>query len=195
MRIKDIEEKLISVALEIAKEGKGYIFVIKEKSVQYEILIEQDVKSFNIFKEEFRRRLKLLAEHDGACIIDLSGNLIAYGVKISKTIVFPGFGTRHGASLTASLQKNTVIMASEEDRKIKVFKNGKMVMQIDALEKGIEKRIPEALRIFESIGVGTLGTLGTSIFVPTIGIALIPGIIFFGGSYWIFNKLRELESK
>src|SRR3989344_5736425 len=87
---------------------------------------------------ENQRRLEALALLDGACIVDKNGSLIAYSAKIINTKVFKGFGTRHSAAYTASLNKNVAILASEEDRKIRIFKNGKLIMQIDPMEKNIE---------------------------------------------------------
>ena len=189
MKIEKIKKKLVEIALEIAKEEKGCLFVIEEKPVDYKNLVNQDIKSFSIFDNQSRRRLKLLGTHDGACIFDLEGNLIAYGVTILNIKVYPGFGTRHSAAYTASLYGNTIIMSSEEDRKVKILKGGKFIMQIDALERNVEKKAGEAVSWLESTGVGTLASLGVSIFAPAIGITLTSGIIVFGASHYLVKQL------
>jgi hypothetical protein len=65
-------------------------------------------------------------------------------------------------------------MVSEEDKKVRIFKAGKMVMQIDPFQKGVEKSVPEAVNVLESVGAGTIGAIGTSILVPSLGIYLVP---------------------
>lgn len=187
---QEIEKLLIDTALKIAKEGKGCIFILKEKPFDYDLLIEQDIKPFSIFENQ--RRFLLLGSHDGACIIDLNGNLINYAVhiktdKMSKTLM--NFGTRHNSSAVASLPGNTVVLASEEDKKVRIFKLGKMIMEIDPLAKNIQYKTKEAVNILESIGVGSLVTLGAITAIPTAGITLIPGIIVFGSSYFLIKLL------
>lgn len=188
LNCKEVEETLIQISLKLAKEGKGCLFVIEEKSIKYEILINQDITPFNIVDDKNRRRLELLASHDGACIINPNGNLIAYGVNISNVKVFNGFGTRHSAAYTASLFGNTAIIASEEDKKVRIFKKGRLIMQIDSLERGIERKSSEISNILESLGVGALGVIGTS-SLGFVGIALMPGVIVFGGAYYLLKKL------
>jgi DNA integrity scanning protein DisA with diadenylate cyclase activity len=187
------EEDLIKVCLKIAKRGEGALIVVGE--VSYKPLVEQAVKSFDITKNP--KLLESLALMDGAVIINELGFMTAYGVKIKANKVLKNFGTRHSAGLSASLIKgNTSFVVSEEDRKIRVFKKGKMVMQIDSLEKGIENNVSKIGKVLETIGVGTIGTVGTGILASSVGLAglsLIPGVIIFGGAYFLIQKLRELE--
>lgn len=189
----ELEKVLIDIAIKIAKREKGCLFVIKNNGISYEPLIKQDVKPFNVIEDQ--RRLEALALLDGACIIDSKGLLIAYAAKIKDTKAFSGFGTRHSAGYSASLNNNTSILASEEDKKIRIFKNGKLVMQIDPLEKNIEYRTKEAVNILESIGAGSIATIGTSLIIPTLGITLVPGIIIFGSTYYLIKLLRKKEDK
>lgn len=188
-----IEKFLIDVAIKITREGKGCLFVIEEKKVDYDLLIEQDIKSFNILDNP--RRLEALAILDGACIIDLKGNLIAYGVNITNIKSFKGFGTRHSAGYTASLLGNTSIVGSEEDKKVRIFREGKLVMEIDSLTRNIEHRTNEAVNIMESIGFGTLGTIGATALAPHLGITLIPGIIIFGSAHYLIKILLSKPHK
>ena len=67
---------------------------------------------------------------------------------------------------------------------------GKMIMQLDALEKNVEKDISEAVHVLESVGAGALGAIGTSLLVPGLGIALLPGIVFFGSAYYLGKLLH-----
>jgi len=45
--------------------------------------------------------------------------------------------------------------------------------------------------MLESIGAGALGTIGTGLLLPTLGIALIPGILVFGSAYYLGKLLTK----
>ena len=191
--LKDIEEKILKIAIEIAKSGEGCLFVIGENA-KYSKLIKQKFTKLNIFENGAEKILKGLAVIDGAVIIDKKGNLVDYGVMIRNTKPFVGYGTRHAAAFTAS-KGNVVILGSEEERKIKIFKEGKYIMQIDALQKNVEKEIPMMSKVLESTGAGLIGTIGTAVLAPTLGVALIPGIIVFGGSYYAIKSFFDKYGK
>lgn len=193
-KIQDIEEKIIKISLEIAKNGEGCLFVIGD-NISYDDLIKKNAIKLNIFEKGAEKILKGLAVIDGAVIIDKKGNLVAYGAMIKKAKPFLGFGTRHAAGMTASKNGNISILASEEERKVKIFKEGKYIMQMDALQKGVIKSASTASKILESTGAGFLGTIGTVTLAPTFGIALIPGMIIFGGSYYAIKSLLEKNGK
>ena len=129
---------------------------------------------------------------DGAVLISKDGMMKAYGIMVKAKKTFKNFGTRHSAGLSASLGKeNTVFVVSEEDRKIRILREGKMVMQIDALQKNVEKSVSNAATILESIGIGTIGTIGTGLLAPSLGIALLPGVILFGSAYYLLKYLNK----
>jgi hypothetical protein len=182
-----VEKKLIEIALRIAKKGEGCLFILGMP--EYETLIEQKITGINIFDQV--KLVEGLAKIDGACIITEKGILIAYGALIKNTKAFANYGTRHAAAYTSS-KKGVSILASEEERKVKIFKNGKLVMQLDALEKGIENRAADAVGLLEAVGFGALGTIGTTLFVPAVGISLLPGILVFGGSYYALKSLLKM---
>jgi DNA integrity scanning protein DisA with diadenylate cyclase activity len=190
---KKVEEILIEIALKIAKQKKGCIFVIEDKPIKYNLLMEQDIKTFNILDNQ-QRRIETLAMMDGAVIISPEGDMKAYAAQIANVKPYTNFGLRHSSAYTASLPGNTVILASEEDAKVRIFKNGKLVMQLDALEKNIQTKTSDAVSILESIGVGTLGTIGASLMVPTLGLSLIPGILIFGTSHYLIKQLNQTKN-
>jgi len=64
-------------------------------------------------------------------------------------------------------------------------------MQIDALEKNVEKSVSGAIKMLETIGAGTIGAIGTSLLVPSLGITLLPGIIVFGSAYYLGRLLTK----
>lgn len=182
----DLEELLIQVGLRIAKRGEGALFVVGD--VQFKVLIDQSVPPFKAVENP--KLLESLALIDGAVVIDKKGMVRAYGAMIKSTMTFKNFGTRHSAAISASKKPgNLAIIISEEDRKIRILKKGKMVIQIDALQKGVEKSVPKAIELLESIGAGTVGAIGTGLLVPSLGIALLPGVLLFGSAYYLGKML------
>ena len=190
-KMRELEETLIQVGLRIAKRGEGALFVVGD--VEYEPLVEQSVPSFDICANP--KLLESLALMDGAIIIDKNAKMKAYGVMIKSTKTFKNYGTRHSAGLTASKNGNLVVIVSEEDKKVRILKDGKMIMQIDPSQRNVEKSIPVAVNVLESVGAGTLGALGTTLLAPTLGMALLPGIVIFGSAYYLGKKIFPRKEK
>lgn len=184
---KALEELLIQVGLRIAKRGEGALFIVGD--VEYQTMMDQSVPSFKI--DSNPKLLESLALIDGAVVINKEGYVVAYGAKIRSDKVFKNHGTRHAAGISASKKGNLVVLVSEEDKKVKILKNEKMIMQIDALEKNVEKSVSGAVKVLESVGAGTIGTIGTGILAPTVGLAFLPGIIIFGSVYYLGKVLHE----
>jgi hypothetical protein len=188
---KKIEEVLIQVALRIAKRGEGALFVVGK--VEYKPMINQSVPPFKAV--ENLKLLESLALMDGAVIINCSGFVEAYGVMIKSRRTFKDFGTRHSAAFSAAVGDNLVVIVSEEDKKVKILKKGKMVMQIDALQRNVEQSVPAAVKVLETVGAGTVGAIGTSLLIPGFGLALLPGIIVFGSVYHLAKIFAKKEKK
>jgi len=188
-------KKIIETCIKIARRGEGALVVYgKLSSKAHKPLIKQNVKPFKI--ETNPKLFESLALIDGAVLVNDEGKVYAYGTKIKSTRILKNFGTRHSAGLSASAYSGVeVFVVSEEDRKVRIFKNKKLIIQIDALEKGMEKKSSEINNLLESIGIGTLGTVGTAILAPAIGISLIPGVIIFGGAYYLIKRIKESEKK
>lgn len=190
-KFKELQEFLIQVSIKVAKRGEGAIFVVGG-NVLHKPLVKQTVPPFNVRSNP--KLLESLALMDGAIILDEKGTMVAYGTMIKSTKVYPDFGTRHSAAISASKKAELVVLVSEEDKKVRIFKAGKMVMQIDPFQKGVEKSVPEAVNILESVGAGTIGAIGTSILVPTLGIYLVPGIVLFGSAYYLAKEIKKKMS-
>ena len=184
---KKLEETLIQVGLRIAKRGEGALFVVGE--TKYSPLVNQSIPPFKAIENP--KLLESLALMDGAVIITKKGFVSAYGVKIKSTKVFKNFGTRHSAGLSAATGDNLVVLVSEEDKKIRILKKGKMIMQLDSLQKNVEKDVSKAVQIFETIGAGTVGAIGTSLLFPPLGVAILPGILFFGSAYYLGKIINK----
>lgn len=183
-----IQKVVLEAAVELAKKGEGALFIIGDH-VNYEVLLKQKIFSFNVQDAGARKILVSIATIDGAVIISSKGEVTAYGAMIKKTKPFIGYGTRHAAAVTAASNGNTSILCSEEERKVKIFKKGKLIMQIDALQKNIEQEIPRISLFLETIGAGFLGTIGATALAPALGLAFLPGVIIFGASYFAIKKM------
>lgn len=188
---KELKQTLIQVGLRIAKRGEGALFIVGE--TPYKTLVRQSVPPFKVVENP--KLLESLALMDGAVIIDRKGIMKVYGAMIKTTKTFKNFGTRHSAALSAAHDDNLVVIVSEEDKKIRILKKGKMIMQIDALQKDVEKEVSHAVELLESIGVGAIGTIGTSLLIPALGITLLPGIIVFGSAYYLGKILLKKSKK
>ena len=184
---KKIEETLIQVGLRVAKRGEGALFVVGK--IDYKPLVDQSVPPFKIYENP--KLLESLALMDGAVVINGEGFMEAYGVRIKSKKVLKNFGTRHSAAISAAKGDNLVVIVSEEDKKVRILRKGKMILQIDALQKDVEKSVPQAVKVLESVGAGTIGAIGTSLLIPTVGIALVPGVILFGSVYYLGRFLRK----
>jgi len=185
--LKELEKTLVQVGLRIAKRGEGALFIVGD--VDFKPLVDQNVHSFKVVDNP--KLLESLALMDGAVIIDKNGFMKSYGAMINNTKTFKNFGTRHSAALSAAKGDNLVVIVSEEDRKLKIIKEGKMVMQIDALQKDVENSVPKAIELLETVGAGTIGAIGTSLLIPALGITLLPGIIIFGSAYYLAKMLSK----
>jgi len=188
-----LSEELIKVGLRIAKRGEGALFVVGE--VEHTPLVDQKIPPFKAIDNP--KLLESLALMDGAVIINQNGFVSSYGSKIKSTKVFKNYGTRHSAGLSASLNKGVVsFVISEEDKKIRVFKQGRVVMQIDSLEKGIEQKVPEINQFLESIGFGTVGSLATTAITTSagiVGISFLPGVIIFTSIYLLVKNIKNIN--
>ena len=191
---KELEEFLVKTGIKIAKSGKGALFVVKEGELKYSNLFPQDIVSFDILKEP--RRFELLAIQDGAMIIDSNGNLLSYCANIEEVKTIQGFGTRHVAASTASIN-NIAISISEEDKKIRIWKKGKIIQEIDPYAKDIENKvqqITEISKIAESVGFGAMSGTGTVLLAPFIGLSPIAGVTVFVATTaltYVITKLRD----
>jgi len=186
----EIEKIVLEVALDLSKAGEGALFVIGDK-VDYKRLMKQKFADFSVFDSGSKKLLKSLATIDGAVIINTKGVVIDYGVLVKVTKTISGYGTRHSAAISASKNKNICVLCSEEEKKVKIFRDGKYVMQMDPLQKDVNKGIPMVVSVLESVGAGTIGAIGVATLAPTLGIALIPGVLVFGSGYYVFKKLIE----
>lgn len=193
IQMEELNEEIIKVALRICKRGEGALIVVGE--TEYTPLVEQEVPSFNVIDNP--KLLEILCLMDGAVIIKNNGMLEAYGAKIKSGFTWRNFGTRTSAGYSASIKEGTTAyVISEEDARLRIFKSGKLILEIDGRVKDIEKKIPEISNVMESVGGGTASILGVSVLAPAIGIVITSGITIFvvvtGVSYFM-KKAKEFR--
>ena len=56
-------------------------------------------------------------------------------------------------------------------------------------------KIVNAVNVLESVGAGSIATIGTSILAPTLGITLLPGIVIFGSTYFLIKLIRKKQNE
>jgi DNA integrity scanning protein DisA with diadenylate cyclase activity len=190
---QEIEKTIIETCIKIGRRGEGAIIVLGE--AKYKPMVEQRMNTFNIVTNP--KLLEILSLMDGAVVVKLDGILEAYGCKLENNLksVLMNFGTRHSAGMYASQTKGTtVFVVSEEDRKIRVFKEGKIIIEIDSMTKGIEKNTSEITKILESVGIGTMSVIGAGLLAPVFGIVIVSGVTVFvavtGVSYFIKKAVQ-----
>lgn len=187
-----INEKLnvdiLKTCIKIAKLGKGALIVVGD--CEYKNLINKKKKPFK-FTKNLDFFIKSAIE-DGAMILNEDGYVQAYRVWIINLprLVLKGFGTRHATAMSvSSINENIAYLVSEQHKKIKVFKKGKLLFQVDPFEKDILKNLPSTTKILEFAGAGTIGTFGAGI-LGLAGVSLIPGIVVFGSLYEIIKRFK-----
>ena len=187
-----LQEEIIKIGVDIAQKGEGALFVISD-NVKYKTMLKQKIQPFNVLEPGAKKILLSIGMIDGAVIVNKRGIVMDYGALIKSKKVVQGYGTRHSAAVSASMYpESTAILVSQEEKKVKIFKQQKLILQIDALEKNVKERISQANHILESVGVGTLASIGVATLTP-IGIAVVPGIIVFGAPYYLYKKLTSKE--
>jgi len=205
---KEIVKFVLEISMEFGQEKKGSFFVITDRDIKkhYKLLYPDlfNGKDINIKQKEATRLLKKLAELDGAIILSDNGKIINYGAEIIKTSVYKGYGTRHSAALGISkIPEVTAITASEEDGCVRIFKAGRLLVEINPLTK-----TPKTLsdRISDMITNPNLPLLGGGGLASlAFGVNPLMAAIIFTGSYIItkggmislgdFLKSREKSEK
>ncbi len=146
----EIIEAVINIALEIGREGRegkhvGTAFIIGERDQIMKFAKQMIINPFNGYPEnmrniidpELKETIKNLAQLDGVFMIDNKGIIISAGTYLDINTNIPeiknlkGFGTRHRCA--AAITKHTkaiAVVVSESGGKIRIFKNGKIMMTL-----------------------------------------------------------------
>ena len=187
---KKVISQVTQLVNEMANKKKGSFFIITKSDIsnKYERLYPDlfSKRKISIFRKETQTLLLALLELDGAIVVDNSGIIIDYGVKVKKTKILLGHGTRHSAARGISSVPNVMsIISSEEDGKVRIFRNGEMVAEINpksGKSKMFFERIGELFSKPE-LQVATAGGVASILLKISPWIA---GIVFTGS--WIVTK-------
>ena len=173
---EEVYNFLLETSKEIAKKKLGALFVIGEKRKFrriYEPLYPQVIESHRIFEKGAKELILKLAELDGSFLISDDGTIIAFGARIIKSKALPGFGTKHAAAvgITAHIKNSCAILVSEETQWIKVFKNGKIILEMDS-SKTPETVMRNVVAFLTDNDTALLATAGASAaimgFIPVV---------------------------
>ena len=190
-KLSRLEEELIKIGITIAKKNEGALFLIGDH-IPHKKLIHQKVNKFNIFKAGAKKLLLSLSMIDGAILINKKGTVYQYGAKVPSNKVYKGFGTRTSAGYSMSFRKDTTaILVSQEEKKIKLFKQGKILFQIDALEKNVEKEVSELNILLQTLGVSSVPTVIGASGLLTVNVPIATGILVFGVPYYLYKRFME----
>lgn len=185
MNKRKVYGTLLTIAKNIARSKEGALFVIaptdKFKGL-YDLLYPQLFSKHYLDEEGIFRVIEKLAILDGAVLISNSGEIVAYGAKIKKTKTVPGYGTKHAAAagITSYVKDSTAILVSEEINWIKIFKNGKIVLEMDSEEN--PKSLEQKIISFLSEGDTALLT-AAGVSAAFLGSAALIPVTIVGGTY------------
>ncbi len=173
---EDVYSFLLETSKEIAKRKHGALFVVapshKFEGV-YEPLYPQAISSINIFDKGAKELIVKLAELDGAFLVDDEGIVVAFGARIKKSKVLPGYGTKHAAAvgITSHIQNCSAILVSEETGWIKIFKKGKQILEMDSAKtpKSLMHKVVAFVSDNDTTLLATAGVSAAVIgFIPVV---------------------------
>ena len=143
----DIIESVVEIALEIGREGRegkkvGTAFVVGKRDDILKHTKQLIINPFFGYPEESRKitdprireTVKELAQLDGVFIIEDDGTILSAGTYLNIDEVYladipQGLGTRHRSCAAITKKTNAIaVLVSESGGKVKIFKNGKIVM-------------------------------------------------------------------
>lgn len=191
-KLQQIQKLCIDMAIDVVKAGEGGLFVIgdtKHYSTLFPNFFENQKAS--VFDKGMNKVLVKLGQIDGAVVIDSSGFIKAYGAHLARQSPLPGHGTRHAAAKGISMQPGiTAVLASQEGKVIRIFKNGVQLIEINPYTKGVDTQMDKIVNFINrpEAALVTGAAVGSSV----LGVALLPGIVVFAGSYYIANKIFKL---
>ena len=145
----EVFEKILSIALELANQGRegkavGTIFVLGDSEKVTENIKQMIFNPFKGYKPEERNILLVNLEDtlkeysllDGCIIIDSDGVVQAAGAYISTSAniedIPKGLGARHMAAASITAASNAIsITVSESTGDVMIFKNGNIITRIE----------------------------------------------------------------
>src|SRR5659263_54117 len=135
----EVMRNILNISKKLAKDNKGALFVVADRQKIdgfYRYHYPQIQFAGNLLSKGMGAVVEKLATLDGAIIFSPEGEMIAYGSRILKSETLLGFGTKHAAARGITLfdESITAVLVSEESGWIKVFQNGDIVLETDAVD-------------------------------------------------------------
>lgn len=195
----DIHSEVMSIILNIskrlAKEKQGALFIVASReSIHDNYLPHYPQITFadKLMSEGMASVIEKLATLDGAVIFTPDGELVAYGSRILKSQTLVGSGTKHAAAKGYTLYdtSSTAILVSEESGWIKVFQNGKIVLETDSVD--IEpSTLDKVSRFLTNKDMALLASAGISM---AAGLVTAPTLLIVGGAYLMVKTTGSVIS-
>ena len=192
---QEVYNQILDFSKTISNKKEGALFVIaKDNKFKglYEKLYPQIIDHANIFEKGAKELILKLAELDGAFLIDNKGNIIAFGTRITKSKVLPGYGTKHAAAvgITEYIKDSTAILVSEESGWIKVFKTGKLIIEIDPTKNTPPSIMHKIISFITDNDTALLATAGASAAI----MGVIP-VVVVSGTYLAIKTTSNIIKK
>ncbi len=145
----EVFDAILNIALELAFKGRdgkpvGTIFVLGDDEKVMQLSRQMIINPFqgypeedrNILDPKLRETLQEFAAIDGAFIIQEDGTVVTAGRHLNAASDDPellkGLGSRHvAASGITSVTDAVAIVISESTGAVRIFKSGKMMMELD----------------------------------------------------------------
>lgn len=200
-----VQKDVIKACMDLAIQNveHGCIFVIdlnSSKRTKYYTKVFQSLrgehgKLLSVRKEEDKHIIKHLATIDGATIIDRNGEMREFGVTLRNPSTFRGHGKRHAFALGTSKLPNMVcVLASEEDRRVRLFRDGVCVADLDSTTYVPASMRHKLVDVLDTPLSKVLIASGIATSILTLN--PIPAIVTITGSSVIvsygFDKLKKL---
>ncbi|MGC8479450.1 MAG: diadenylate cyclase [Candidatus Micrarchaeia archaeon] len=200
-------DRIIEECFNLSSDQKeGCLFVVETENIKTKYykdyntdIYKKNGKKLSVLNKKDKTTIKLLAGLDGAMIINKKGELVHYGATLINSDKFVGHGKRHAFALGTSKKINGVvsILASEEDKHIRAFKNGACIFDIDSNSKLTSSKKQIIADVLATPLSKTLIASGIATSVLTLN--PLPAIITISGSYVIvsegFDRIKKIFNK
>ena len=195
MKKSKVYDTILQIGKNIAKEKKGALFVLGPKSgfrKTYEPLFPQILHNHSISEKGMKEVVEKLAILDGAILLTHQGTLIANNVRLKRSKTVPGFGTKHAAAagITASVKNSTAVLISEEIHWIKIFQNGKIILELDPATQTPKRIHNKIISFITKKDTALLTAAGASAALLGLGPTLV-----IGGTYLIVKTATGIIRK
>lgn len=182
----------------------GALFIVETQDQPYQsyykherqVSYEKD-RPMNILNGGDIKLIKALSSLDGATIVKSNGDVTGFCATLEKSKEFLGHGKRHEFACSTSTISNLVaILASEEDKRIRMFREGICISEVDSTTKMPVSIQNKLLEIVDTPISKMFIASGIAVSILTLN--PIPAIITITGSTVVvsygFEKLKKLFS-